>query len=238
MCIDCARRPLGRRAFLGLAGRAAVAAAGFAATPVRAAGAGTDLDAGAALDKLKQGNARWVSDAQVCAADLSGQRAHVAGGQAPWATILSCADSRVPPELLFGGLGLGELFVCRNAGNLVDTDVLGTIEYGAEHLGSPLIVVMGHQRCGAVAAACEVATKHVKLPGSIGPMVSQIVPAVAKAKKAGGDLVTATVQENARRTADKIVAKSRIVSHLVHAGKVRVVPAYYELDTGKVAFLA
>ncbi len=240
MCIECRRQGLERRAFLGLAGAAAaVATLGFAATPADAAGGPTtDLTADQALDKLKQGNARYVSDAQVCAADLGGQRAHLTGGQAPWATILACADSRVPPELLFGGLGLGELFVARNAGNLADTGVLGTIEYGAAVLGVPLIVVLGHQSCGAVSAACDVATRNATFPGSIGPMIEPIVPAALAAKSAGGDLVTATVKENARRVVDRILAHSSIVADLVEAGKVKIVPAYYALDTGKVDYFA
>lgn len=240
MCIECRKQGLERRAFLGLAAAAATAATlGFAATPAEAAGGPTtDLTADQALDKLKQGNARYVSDAQVCAVDLGGQRAHVTGGQAPWATILACADSRVPPELLFGGLGLGELFVARNAGNLVDTGVLGTLEYGAAVLGVPLIVVLGHQSCGAVSAACKVVTENATYPGSIGPMIEPIVPAALAAKAAGGDLVTATVKENARRVVDRILAHSPIVADLVKAGRVKVVPAYYELDSGKVEYLA
>ncbi|TBW40962.1 carbonic anhydrase [Siculibacillus lacustris] len=238
MCDQCLGIGMKRRAFLGLAGMAA-AAAGLGLAPRPAAAAPTGLTADQALAKLKDGNARFLAQPQVCAADLSGQRSSVAGGQAPWATVLSCADSRVPPELLFGGLGLGELFVCRNAGNMIDTDVLGTMEYGAEHLGSPLIVVMGHQRCGAVAAACDVVTKKAKLPGSIGPMVEPILPAVKAAQKAGAtDLVDATVHESARRTAAKIPGRSKILSHLVHEGKVKIVAAYYALDTGKVEFLA
>ncbi len=240
MCEDCRRARLGRRAFLGLAGAAVAAVAtGFTAAPVRAAGGPrTDLTADRALEKLTQGNARYVSDAQVCAADLGGQRAHVTGGQAPWATVLSCADSRVPPELLFGGLGLGELFVARNAGNLADTGVLGTLEYGAAVLGVPLIVVLGHQKCGAVAAACDVATKNATFPGSIGPMIEPIVPAALAVKDAGGDLVTNAVKENARRTVARILESSPIVAGLVKSGNVKVVPAFYELDSGKVSFLA
>jgi carbonic anhydrase len=240
MCEDCRRAGLERRAFLGLAGAAATAAVvGFSARPAEAAGGPTtSVTADEALEKLKQGNARYVSDAQVCAADLGGQRAHVTGGQAPWATVLSCADSRVPPELLFGGLGLGELFVARNAGNLADTGVLGTLEYGAAVLGVPLIVVLGHQKCGAVAAACDIATKNATFPGSIGPMIEPIVPAALAVKDAGGDLVTNTVKENARRTVARILEGSPIIAGLVKSGKVKVLPAYYELDTGKVAFLA
>ena len=106
----------------------------------------TSLTPDQALAALKEGNARYVSNPQVCVMDLAKRRADVAGHQAPWATIVGCADSRVPPELLFGGLGLGELFVARNAGNLVDTATMGTVEYGAEHLGSPLLVVLGHEK--------------------------------------------------------------------------------------------
>ena len=238
MCEDCRRTELGRRAFFSLAGAAVAAAAtGFSASPAAAAGGPkTDLTADQALDKLKQGNARYISDAQVCAADLGGQRHHVAGGQAPWATIVSCADSRVPPELLFGGLGLGELFVVRNAGNLVDTGALGTIEYGAAVLGSPLIVVLGHERCGAVAAACDVAVKNALFPGSIGSMIEPIVPAALAVKDAAGDLVTNAVKESARRTAARLPERSTIVGDLVRAGKVKVLSAYYDLDTGEVEF--
>jgi carbonic anhydrase len=110
----------------------------------------------------------------------------VAKAQTPLATIITCSDSRVPPELLFGGLGVGELFVARNAGNMVD-------------LGVPLIVVMGHERCGAVAAACEVVEKHTKLPGSIGPMVNAIVPAAKAVRSKLGDCVDNTVCESAKR---------------------------------------
>lgn len=240
MCIDRLDGGPNRRRLLGFAGFAAVAVGlgvGSAATPVAAAGGPkTDLDAGQALAKLKEGNARYVSNAQVCAADLGRQREHVAGGQAPWAIVLSCADSRVPPELVFGGLGLGELFVVRNAGNLADTSVLGTIEYGAAVLGAPLIVVLGHQRCGAVAAACDVATKNATFPGSIGPMIEPIVPAALAAKEQGGDLVAATVRESARRTAARLVERSGIVGGLVHEARLKVVTAYYRLDDGVVEF--
>lgn len=235
MCIACRTS---RRGFLRGAGAALVG--GWAAT--RSASArpveGERLSPDQALERLKAGNARFVSDAQACEAGLSGQRRKVASGQTPWATMLCCADSRVPPELLFGGVGLGELFVARNAGNIADVDVLGTIEYGAEHLGSPLVVVVGHQRCGAVSAACDVVAKHVKLPGHIRPMIAQIVPAAVAVRKAQGDFVTNAVRENARLNARKVLRASKIVDHLVHEGKVKVVPAYYDLDSGKVEFLA
>ena len=212
-------------------------AGGSAISPAAAKTAGTTLTADEALAKLKEGNAKYVAAPQLCEADLGKRREEVAKGQAPWATILTCADSRVPPELLFGGLNLGELFVCRNAGNMADTATMGTIEYGAEHLGSPLIVVLGHERCGAVAAACEVAEKGTKLPGSIGPMVDAILPAAKEMMGKDGDFVANVVKESARRTAEKIGAESEIVAHLVHEGKVKIVYATYDLDTGVVEFI-
>ena len=161
----------------------------------------------------------------------------MAPGQAPWATIISCADSRVPPELIFGGLGLGELFVARNAGNLVDTATLGTVEYGAAVLGSPLIVVLGHSRCGAVEAACDVVTKNATYPGAIGPMIEPILAAAIAAKSQTGDFVANAVQESASRTAGRVVAASSIISGLVEDKKLKVVAAIYDLDSGAVSWL-
>ncbi|MEJ1158027.1 carbonic anhydrase [Prosthecomicrobium sp. N25] len=220
-------------------GLAAVAAGvGLSLGPAAAAdGAGTSLTPDQALTRLQDGNARFVANAQLCAADLNAQRGAVAKGQAPWATIVSCADSRVPPELVFGGLGLGELFITRNAGNLVDTAVLGTIEYGAAVLGSPLIVVLGHSKCGAVAAACDVVVKNATFPGSIGPMIEPIVPAALAVRDKGGDFVDAAVRESAIRTAARLPARSSVVADLVAKGKVKIVSARYDLDSGKVEFL-
>jgi len=237
MCIACQRMAPDRRTFLSWSAAGLATASLFGAPIAFAAGATTGVTADEALAKLKAGNEKYVSAPQLCAADLSAQREHVATAQAPWATIVSCSDSRVPPELLFGGLGIGELFVARNAGNMADTATMGTIEYGAEHLGVPLIVVMGHERCGAVAAACAVVEKHATFPGSIGPMVSAIVPAAKAVFGKPGDFVDNAVRENAKRTAKKIATKSSIVSHLIKESKVKVVAARYDLDDGRVEFL-
>lgn len=222
---------------------------GLAATGAAAAGlwtvggalspsfAKTSMSADEALAKLKAGNQKFVSAPQLCAAELVNNRSAVAKGQSPWATILTCADSRVSPELIFGGVGLGELFVCRNAGNVADTAVMGTIEYGAEHLGSPLVVVMGHSRCGAVQAACDVVEKDAKLPGSIKPMVDAIVPAAKAMKGKSGDFVDLSVRENARLNAEKVMTESEIVKELAHEGKLKVVYARYDLDSGAVEFI-
>src|SRR5271156_2793837 len=235
MCIIC-NKVSRREIFLfsaaglaaGLSGGSASLTPGFAATAVTP---------DEALAKLKAGNEKFLSAPDLCAADIAKQRTGVAKAQSPWATILTCSDSRVSPELIFGGVGLGELFVARNAGNTADTATMGTIEYGAEHLGSPLIVVLGHQNCGAVAAACEVVEKHTKLPGSIGPMVDAIVPAAEAVRSQPGDFIDNAVRENARRTALRIGSTSEIIEELVRLGKVKIVYARYDLDTGAVEFL-
>ena len=190
-----------------------------------------------ALADLKIGNTRFVTQPQLCELDLAKQRAGVAGHQAPWATILSCADSRVPPELVFGGLGLGELFVARNAGNLADTATIGTLEYGAAVLGSPLIVVLGHTHCGAVDAACNVVTDNATFPGSIGPMIDPIIPAALAVRGQPGDFLDNSVRESAQRTARRLTASSSTLAGLVSAGKLKILAAHYNLETGQVAFL-
>lgn len=236
MCQVCdTRRLASRRQFLSAA--AAGLALSFAPKTFAAGGPTTHLSADEALAKLKEGNEKFVRGPELCAAHLAEQRSHVTKHQAPWATVVSCADSRVPPELLFGGLGVGELFVARNAGNMVDTTTMGTIEYGSGVLGVPLIVVLGHERCGAVAAACEVVEKNTQLPGSIAPMVEAIVPAVRAVQGKPGDFVDNAVRESAVRTAHKIATESPIVSALVAKGKVRVVAARYDLDEGRVTWL-
>ena len=235
MCLDCAR--LDRRKFLRYAASGLTAAALATSSGLFSPSfAATTLSADEALAKLKEGNKKYLTDPQSCLPNAAGTRSAIANGQSPWATILTCSDSRVVPEIVFGGLDLCELFVARNAGNIANTDVLGTIEYGAEHLGSPLIVVMGHERCGAVAAACDVVAKKAKLPGNIKTMVDSIVPAAKSQFGKPGDFLDNTVRENARRNAE-IVGKSEIIHHLVHEGRVKIVYARYDLDSGMVDFL-
>ena len=240
MCTICDDKMMGRRRFLGLAGLGLVAGSlslASGSTAWAAGGPKTSLTADQALAKLKEGNAKFVAGPQLCEADLLKARETVSHGQAPWATIVGCADSRVPPELVFGGLNVGEIFIARNAGNMVDTATMGTIEYGSGVLGVPLIVVLGHQSCGAVAAACDAVTKGAKYPGSIGPMVKEIIPAVKAVKNQPGDLVDNAVRENAKRTVAKIATKSPIIAGLVKDGKVKVVAARYDLEKGSVEFI-
>lgn len=236
MCLNCARSPaLSRRQLL------AHAAAGFAATALPAGAVAASRLPGvspeAALERLKQGNARFVNDSEACLFGLAERRRAVAGSQAPWATIVSCADSRVPPELVFGGVGPGELFVVRNAGNMVDQADLGTIEYGTAVLGSSLIVVMGHERCGAVAAACDMVLRQASFPGAIHPMVEEIAHAVRNVAGRSGEILLNATQESARMTVRKLPQRSEILQARLAQGLLWIVPAYYDLDSGVVSYL-
>lgn len=237
MCTDC-RNGISRRGLLRLAGAGLAFALARPLAARAAGGEATHMTAEEALERLLAGNRTYLGAPQVCATDLAATRARLAQSQAPWATILTCSDSRVPPELLFGGLGAGEIFVARNAGNMADTATMGTIEYGAAMLGVPLIMVLGHERCGAVAAACEVAEKNTVLPGSIAPMVQAIVPAAEAVRGRAGDCLDNAVRESARRTAAKIASDSAIVRERVAAGKVKVVAGRYDLDDGRVEIVA
>lgn len=239
MCENCKDGLPGRRHFLklGAAGLAAIAV-GATVAPVSVAYAQTAaLSPDQALAALKEGNARYVAHPDLCVIDLAEQRSAAAPKQAPWATVIACADSRVPPELLFGGHGVGELFIARNAGNLVDTGAIGTVEYGHAVLGSQLIVVLGHTRCGAVAAACDVVTKKATYPGSIGPMIEPIVPAAIAVKDQPGDFVLNTTKESARRTATRLTTASSILKGAVDGGKLKIAAALYDIETGVVSWL-
>lgn len=236
MCLECQTPHFNRRNLLKFAG-IGLAASAFSPALALAATTEAALSPDEALQKLIEGNQKFVADADACAAHLVERRAAVAGSQSPWATILTCSDSRVTPELIFGGVSLGELFVVRNAGNVLETNGLGTIEYGAEHLHAPVIVVMGHKKCGAVVAACDVARNGTAYEASIGKMIEPIVPVALGNQGKPGDFVDNTVHANAIRGAERVLSESSIVAHLAEAGKVKVVPAYYDLDSGKVDFL-
>ncbi len=239
MCVNCKRVGIGRRDLMKFGAAAALALATASASPAaRAAeGAPTALSPQEALAQLKSGNERFVSHPELCTVDLAQSRSAVAGHQAPWATIVACADSRVPPELIFGGHGVGELFVSRDAGNLVDVGTLGTIEYGAAVLGSPLVVILAHTACGAVKAACDIVTKNATYPGVIGRMIEPIVPAALAVRNQPGDFANNAAKESAKRTAANLPTVSKIVSDAVSAGKVKIVAAIYDLETGVVTYL-
>jgi carbonic anhydrase len=245
---------LSRRSFLGCACCAPMAASltlgTGALTPAHAAGKKTDLTADQALQILKEGNRRFVADTPDQAAVTQSKdpklgherRLEIAEGQTPFAVLVSCSDSRVPPELLFGR-GLGELFIIRNAGNTVDTTALGSIEYAVAQLGVPLVLVMGHERCGAVDAALTVVERNASFPGSIGQMIEPIVPAALQAKSAApanaarDDVLDMAVRENVKRVVTRLrSASDPILMDPLKAGKLKIVGARYDLDDGSVDF--
>jgi carbonic anhydrase len=190
-----------------------------------------------AIKILKEGNARFVEQKAAHPNSDKIRIAELSKGQKPFVTINGCSDSRVPPEILFDQ-GLGDLFVVRTAGNVSATDQIGTIEYGTEHLGTRLVVVLGHTKCGAVTAVAK--GEHVH--GNIPALVSTIVPPVTKVKTArkgqGVDAwLNEAITENAYESIANILKKSEIVRELVMGGKVKLVAAMYDVDSGKVEFL-
>lgn len=188
-----------------------------------------------ALKELKEGNERFVKGKELSPTRGLKRVKEVSSGQKPEAVILSCADSRVPPEILFDE-GIGDLFVVRVAGNVSEPATNGSIEYAAEHLGVPLIVVLGHKKCGAVKATAEVLASGGHAEGNIGELVKEITPAVEAAKANPGKrgLVDDAVYANAELVAKQLLSESPVLTHLAHAGKIKIVTAIYDLDTGKV----
>jgi carbonic anhydrase len=197
----------------------------------------TDLTADQALEVLKKGNAEFKTDAPYRAANDRDRRQAIARGQTPFAVLVACSDSRVSPELLFGR-GLGELFIVRNAGNTVDTAALGSIEYAVGVLGVPLVVVLGHERCGAVDAAIDVVTKNAVYPGSIGRMIEPIIPAVLQAQTGRpNDLLHASIRSNVSRSVSRLRAAAEpLLLDPLRGKTLRIVGAAYDLDDGSVDF--
>ena len=227
-----------RRTLLAGAGCCALAApfAG-ALNPLRAAaGEHTDLSPDEALQLLKEGNRAFVMEAPYRAAQGRERRLEIARSQTPFAVLVGCSDSRVPPELLFGR-GLGELFIVRVAGNTVDQAALGSVEYAVAELGVPLIVVLGHERCGAVAAAIEVVERNAVLPGSIGEMVD---PDPARGAEGAGTGGRPSRPMRCGRTCcawwPGCASPDPCSWSRRTAGRLKVVGARYDLDDGAVHF--
>lgn len=220
-----------------------------------------------AMETLRSGNARYVSGQMHLEGFDSARRSKIAGGQHPHTIVLTCADSRVSPEIVFDQ-GLGDVFVIRVAGNVVDTYSMASIEYAAEHLGSSLLVVMGHERCGAVGAAVDVFKTHKEASaksghggghgvshgsahggGHAGPhgvaveeanifaLVGKIMPAVDEASHLGGDLLTRSIEKNVGMALDDCWTKSPMLKRMVIEGSFKMAGAVYDLDSGKVEFL-
>jgi carbonic anhydrase len=186
-----------------------------------------------AVSKLKEGNGRYTGGNLQHPGQTTERRAELANSQHPFAIILSCSDSRVPPEIVFDQ-GLGDLFVVRVAGNVIDDHALGSIEYAVDHLGVRLIVVLGHQSCGAVKAAKETIAAKGKAPAHIQSLVTAIRPAVEATVH---DDLEATVKANVRDVVQALRSSTPVLKPKVDSGDLRVVGAYYNLDTGAVTFL-
>lgn len=186
-----------------------------------------------ALARLLEGNRRFVANKVFHPNESPAARAKLATSQAPFAIILGCADSRVPPEVIFD-FGLGDLFVVRVAGNIVEDAGVGSMEYAVEHLGTPLIVVLGHERCGAVKAAIEVLDAGEEGPGHIAELVRKLKPAVDAAKNVPGDRSENTMRENVRRMVAELSGLEPILKEKIAEGTLRVVGARYDLDSGVV----
>lgn len=199
--------------------------------------ASTALNSEEALKALKEGNARFTENKPLHPNQDSARRGLVAKGQNPFAALIACADSRVAPEILFDQ-GLGDIFVVRVAGNVASTDQIGSTEYGVEHLGAPLLVVLGHSKCGAVSAVVQGAEVHGNIPAA----VKNIAPAAAKAKSAYAGatpelLVVKTIEANIWQTIDDVLKVSPILRERVRTGKLKVIGAVYDLESGAVAWL-
>lgn len=206
--------------------------------PRRSSASETPTDADSALRSLKEGNARWATDRTENPGIGASRRETLArDGQKPFAAVLTCADSRLPVERVFDR-GVGDLFVVRVAGNIAGTSETGTLEYGVEHLNIPLLVVMGHTKCGAVAAAAS----HANPPGALGDLVRRIAPAVERAEGqlegASADTVAAAaIKENVWQSIFDLLRYSPEIRRAISAGKVKVVGAVCDVGSGKVDFL-
>ena len=190
-------------------------------------------DPATALAKLQKGNRRFVDAAMLHPDQDAKARERLSAAQKPFAVVLSCSDSRLPPEVVFDQ-GLGDLFVVRVAGNVVDRDGLGSIEYAVGHLETPVIMVLGHQNCGAVSATLQaLQPPHTPPHGAVGALVDAITPAVGVAADRPGDLLDNTIRANAEQSRDQI-KQSPELKQLLDSGALQVVAGYYSLDTGLV----
>ncbi|XGV97048.1 MAG: carbonic anhydrase [Leptolyngbya sp. BL-A-14] len=191
----------------------------------------SSLSPEAALKKLMAGNQRFVQHHPQYPDQSAKRLEEVAQAQHPFATVLSCADSRVPAEIVFDQ-GIGDIFDVRIAGNIATPEAIGSIEYAVALVGTPLLMVLGHERCGAVTAA----VKNEPLPGEISTFVTPILPAVKRVKDQPGDAVDNAVAANVRYQIEQL-ERSSLLTDRVKSGKLKIVGGRYDLDTGTVTML-
>lgn len=187
------------------------------------------VSADEAINLLTSGNNRFVSESYSHPDIGQARIAELSKGQYPFAVIVTCSDSRVPPELLFDQ-GLGDLFVVRTAGNTIDDIALGSVEYAVEHLGVHLVLVLGHDECGAVKATIA----GGKAEGHIDAIVQQIKPALAAAKTKQGDLLTNTIVENVDLVVSRLQTSQPILANNIESGKIKIVGGVYNFTNGLV----
>jgi carbonic anhydrase len=235
MCEQC-NKTISRRSLFGLGLAATVAAAAFPSLPAwsqATSPAPNAISPDEALKRLREGNARYAANTSRNK-DFSAGRAARASAQYPFASIVSCADSRLAPELAFDQ-GLGELFVVRVAGNFTNEDGLASLEYGSVVLGVPLIMVLGHSNCGAVNATIKSVKEGTTLPGHLPSLINAIRPAVVAAEaKKPADLLAEATAENVRLNVKYLQTAKPLLADLVAAGKLKVAGAVYDIATGKV----
>ncbi len=224
-----------RRGFLSKLGLGALALGAGASPHGRAAETEQIMSPDEALETLKAGNRAFLEGKVNLEAASAERRFEIAKGQRPFAVLVGCSDSRVSPEILFERQ-LGELFIVRNAGNTVDLSALGSIEYAVLELGVPLILVLGHEKCGAVDAAVSIVTDNTEFPGSIGAMVEPILPAVLAMRDEPGDLLDNSVRENVRRVVARLLDSDPLLNGPIAEGRLKIVGARYDLDSGEVDF--
>jgi carbonic anhydrase len=186
----------------------------------------------AALQRLLDGNARYVAGHAEHPNQSVARRVEVASGQSPFAVIVTCSDSRVAPEFYFDQ-GLGDLFVVRDAGNTLNDHVIGSIEYAVEHLHASIVLVVGHEKCGAVSAAIA----GGRAEGRIGTIIEAIRPAVKETRNQSGDKTDNAIRGNARRGAQTLAVTDPIISHAVKTGEIKIFAARYDLASGRVELL-
>jgi len=189
----------------------------------------------AALDRLMQGNARYV-DGVAKRHDFKSEREPLRAGQNPFAGVLSCADSRIAPEYCFD-TGRGDVFVCRVAGNFASDDIVASFEYAVQVLNTPLITVLGHDACGAVDATIKSIKEGTTLPGHLPALVAAISPAVKAVQGESGDMLDNAIRRNVVLNVEKLKTASPILSKFIDDKKVRVVGGVYKLESGKVQLL-
>jgi carbonic anhydrase len=186
-----------------------------------------------ALQKLLEGNKRYIGATMSYPNQTKQRRTELLQGQFPFAVVLGCADSRIPPEILFDQ-GIGDIFVIRVAGNITSPEVIGSIEYAVEHLSVPLVMVMGHESCGAVGATVDAVANNVDVPGNVGSVVEAIKPAVQRVQATSENMVENAVRANVELVVEQLKASKPLLSSYVEQGKVRIVGSYYSMKSGEV----